>query len=104
MAIVVVMGWIDRVDAYALPRRLTDPEPRQVWAGAFEHAGDTRWELFDTDVSAGSLALDGCDAFEIENSMIEGVTFSGEPMPRVSASRSALVGCDLSGARFDSLR
>ncbi|MEO8697039.1 MAG: pentapeptide repeat-containing protein [Acidimicrobiales bacterium] len=98
------MGWIDPVDVYALPPRLSDPETRVVWAGAFEHSGDTRWELFDAEVQATSLALDRCDALEIENSTLDGVTFAGQPMPRVSASRTVLINCDLSGARFDSLR
>ena len=98
------MGWIDRVVSYAAPPRLSDPEPRAVWAGALGDATDSRWELFDTEVRAGLFELDGCRVLDIENSTLEGVAFVGESMPRLSASRSSLVGCDLSGARFDSLR
>jgi uncharacterized protein YjbI with pentapeptide repeats len=87
-----------------LPPRLSDPEPGGLWSGAFDHASDPRWELFDAEVRAGSLALDRCDVLEIENSTFDGVTFAGQPMPRLRASRSALIGCDLSGARFDELR
>ena len=98
------MGWIDPVVSYASPPRLSDPEPRDVWTGPLHDAVDSRWELFDAEVREGLFELDGCEALEIENSTLEGVTFAGESMPRLSASRSALIGCDLSGARFDSLR
>ena len=98
------MGWIDPVVSYASPQRLSDPEPVGEWAGKLDRAADSRWELFDSQVRAGLFELDGCEALEIENSTLDGVTFVGQSMPRVNASRSALVGCDLSGARFDSLR
>jgi fluoroquinolone resistance protein len=98
------MGWIDPVESYASPPRLSDPEPRHVWAGALENAGDTRWDLVDTSVGACVFELDGCEDFDIENSTVDGVTFVSQTMPRFSVSRSAVVGCDLSGARFVSLR
>jgi len=98
------MGWIDPIVSYASPPRITDPEPGGVWAAAIDGTVDTRWELFDVEVRAGLFELDGCEALDIENSALDGVTFVGESMPRLSASRSSFVGCDLSGARFDSLR
>lgn len=104
LGIVVVMGWIDPVVTYALPPRLTDAEPRHVWTGALEHAGDSRWELVDIEVRAGLFDLDACEALEIENSTLDGVAFAAQAMPRFTLSRCTLVGCDLSGARFDSLR
>ena len=98
------MGWIDPVDSYALPPRLSDPEPLDVWAGVFEKASASRWELFDTAVPQCELDLDGCEVIEIENSTLDGVTFIGHTTTRFSMSRSAVVGCDLSRARFVSLR
>ncbi len=98
------MGWIDPVVVYAAPARLSDPEPRHVGAGAIEDRADRRWELIDTAVSAGELDLDGCEALEVDNSTLDGVTFIGGTMASVSLSHSVAVGCDLSAIRFLSLR
>ena len=98
------MGWIDPVVSYASPPRLTAPEPRDVGTGAFDDPRDSRWELVDTTVAARVVDLDRCEALDIENSTLDGVTFMAQTMPRTSVAHSVLVGCDLSGARFDSLR
>jgi hypothetical protein len=98
------MGWIDPVVSYASPPRLTAPEPRDVGTATFDDASDSRWECVDRAMTASVIDLDGCDVLEIENSTLDGVTFMGRTMPRSTLVHSVLVGCDLSGARFDSLR
>jgi hypothetical protein len=98
------MGWIDPVDSYATPPRLSNPEPLDEWTGGFKDPGDSRWELIDSAVSPCAIELDGCEDFEIESSTLDGVAFTGKTMPRFSVSQSALESCDLSRARFISLR
>ena len=98
------MGWIDPVATYAVPPRLSDPAPSHDWTRETGDRGDSRWDIVDAVVAAGALPLDDCEALDIENSTFEGVTFVGRTMPQISASRTTLVGCDMSGGRFVSLR
>jgi hypothetical protein len=98
------MGWVDPVESYASPPRLSDAAPGEAWTGEFDDPGDSRWEIAHTSVPASVLSLDGCDTLDIENSTFDGVTFVGPYMPRISALRTTLVQCDLSGQRFAALR